>query len=624
MNRFLAAVTTAFTICLAPAARAQDTTAGGGGRLVGRVLFQETATGVPYATVTLNPPNGMSRFADTTGAFAFPNIQPGTYRVRARQIGFTPFDTTVQVLPGPAITTITLRLRHVARLAEIKVRAKAPKECTNPGVPDSTVDPALALMFSQMNENIVRMRILMTDYPFRYRRIDEFIDREPGEIDHRSNVDTLDLESWSQENYVPGEVITNGFDQHGRPGQFMHLVQFQDLTERSFEDNHCFHLVDDESGLTRIDFRPKATMEFPDIEGSVYLDPEKMIVRHATFHLTRPHMARPPIRDWTYESTFNEVVPLVPFVQRFHSVVAPARPMIQIEDGRVTDYDFIREAPVDPTVHDTLAGAGTPSAKTIVGQVHFGADETQTCSPPPPQLIVEQLTGTILATPDSEANASWRTAARALLKSVQARLSIPSTLDLTTFGYAAPASAEDAAGRGALRVAPGIFGRYAVDLHRLGAQQDVRVSATSLSSDVDSAVVLALRGTVSDRLRGETVVLSVSTAAPPADTSLSISFAHVQVPSWLQTRAAALTTPAATAASRPAPGDTAAFEFIIDSQGKAVLSTVHRVGWPNEMDPLTEAAEDSLSSRTYRPALVGRCPISQVATQRFIFQRDKT
>jgi len=389
-------------------------------------------------------------------------------------------------------------------------------------------------------------------------------------------------------------------------------VQFQDLTERAFEDNHCFHLVDDQSGLVRIDFRPRASLEAPDIEGSVYLDPEKMIVRHASFHLTRP---RNPIRDWGYSSTFNEVVPLVPVVQRFHSVVLTMYPGTHVEDGRVTDYSFIREAPVDPTVRDTLAGAAT--AKTIVGQIQFGSDATGQCPLPPPQLVVEPLVGTVLAAPDSALNPSWRAAARTLLANVLAKLDMPSTVDLATMGYPVPASATDAAGRGALRVAPGIFGRYAVDLHRAGATQEVRVASTSLSSEVDSAFVQALRGVVSDRLRGQTIVLSISTTPPP-DTTLSMSFAHVQVPSWLLTRAAAMPN----AASAPAPGDTAAFEFIVDPQGHAVLATVHHIGWPNEMDPLTEAAQDSLSNRTFRPALVGRCPVSQVATEKFVFYHN--
>src|SRR5579871_4826035 len=84
----------------AGALSAQDST--GPARLLGRVLYQQTTAGVPYATVTLNP-GSVSRFTDSTGAFSFVRLAPGVYKVRARQIGFTPFDTTVQVLPAPAV-----------------------------------------------------------------------------------------------------------------------------------------------------------------------------------------------------------------------------------------------------------------------------------------------------------------------------------------------------------------------------------------------------------------------------------------------------------------------------------------------------------------------------------------
>jgi hypothetical protein len=68
-------------------------------------------------------------------------------------------------------------------------------------------------------------------------------------------------------------------------------------------------------------------------------------------------------------------------------------------------------------------------------------------------------------------------------------------------------------------------------------------------------------------------------------------------------------------------------EFVADLDGRAVLSTVHRlrvlsdVLAGTEMDPLTEATDDSLSTRVYLPALVGRCPVSQITTQKFVFQR---
>src|SRR5581483_2285352 len=101
------------------------------------------------ATVTLSPTGG-SRFADSSGTFTFVHLAPGTYHVRARQIGISPSDTTVTIGPT-GLTTITMRLRHVARIQRVVVRAKAGR-CVRPGVPDSTVDPELAQLFQQVKE----------------------------------------------------------------------------------------------------------------------------------------------------------------------------------------------------------------------------------------------------------------------------------------------------------------------------------------------------------------------------------------------------------------------------------------------------------------------------------------
>ena len=216
---------------------AQDST----GSLTGRVLYQGRGVGIPYASVTLTPTGG-ARFADSTGAFAFGRLGPGTYHVRARQIGFVPADTNVRVRAG-GVTSVTLSLHRLVRLQAVRVIAKGPKECLNPGIPDSIVDPPLAQMFAEVKENVARLRILMNSYPFRYRRENEFLVRQGSAPDEMVQMDTVDIPSWEEEKYQPGQVVSNGTDQHGQPGQFMHLVQFQDIADPAFDDTHCFHIV---------------------------------------------------------------------------------------------------------------------------------------------------------------------------------------------------------------------------------------------------------------------------------------------------------------------------------------------------------------------------------------------
>jgi hypothetical protein len=236
----------------------------------------------------------------------------------------------------------------------------------------------------------------------------------------------------------------------------------------------------------------------------------------------------------------------------------------------------------------------------------------------------------VIGSKDALADPGWPATAHKLLAAIRARLDLPTTMQLASFGYAAPASATDAAGRGALRIAPGVFGRFALTFDASGVVNDVRIISTTLSDGADSAFVVASRGAKSDRLGGQTVVLAIS-STQSSDTIESLPLAHMQVPSWLQMRAVTAapvprTLPASATLGRPA-GDTVVVEFVADPDGRAVLPTVHRLGVPSDvlagstMDPLTEATDDSLSTRVYLPALVGRCPVSQITTQRFVFQR---
>jgi len=634
------AVCTATPLTAVVTAPAAAQTAGdSSGKIVGRVLYAGRDAPVGFASVTLSPP-GRSRFADSAGRFAIVQIPPGFYHVKARQIGFSPFDTLVEVRPAPAVTTLTLRLKHVPVLQRITTRAKAPKECIAPGVPDSSVDPELAMLFQQVRENVVRLRILTNEYPFRFRREDEYFERSGRGPDVMTQADTIEGESWHEEPYEPGQVVVNGNDQHGQPGQFMHLVQFQDLADKAFEDTHCWRIADrdpnddSEHPLVRLDFRPAAAMGFPDIEGSIYIDPDRYIVKHARFHLTRSGMTSPPIHDWTYYSSFREIVPLVPVVSGFQSFVQAGRPGTMVEEGRLIDVSYVHDAPIDPSVRDTVAGAA--ATRLIVGKVTFQgqSDGAPTCNPPPSKTIVESLTGALYLPPAALIDPSWSANAQALLRQIQSRLSLPATLDFSTFGYGTAASAEDAAGRGALRVAPGVVGRYALTVDSTGRVDDVRITATTLSGAIDSAVVDAASGATSEPLRGQTVILSLSTI-PPAGAVESLQFVHIQVPSWILTRPATVATPpgvATTPVRAPAVpsasgADSVVVEFVVDPTGYALLPTIHRVSTDLAilanpgMDMATEAAADSLSARVYKPALIGRCAVSQLTTARFPVRR---
>jgi Fe(3+) dicitrate transport protein len=83
--------------------------------LAGQVV---SVTGQPVsgAEIVLESPPGATRTttADTLGRFQFANVEPGTYRIEARAIGFSPVVQRLDVSTGPT-PTVTLVLPEIVR-----------------------------------------------------------------------------------------------------------------------------------------------------------------------------------------------------------------------------------------------------------------------------------------------------------------------------------------------------------------------------------------------------------------------------------------------------------------------------------------------------------------------------
>ena len=88
---------------------AQDP-AGPGLTLRGTIVAAGTQTPLPYTIVELVTAFSQ-RFTDQGGAFSFSGLTAGTYRLRVRQIGYRPVDTTLTVGAGDARVTIHLSCR---------------------------------------------------------------------------------------------------------------------------------------------------------------------------------------------------------------------------------------------------------------------------------------------------------------------------------------------------------------------------------------------------------------------------------------------------------------------------------------------------------------------------------
>ena len=252
------------------------------GALTGTLIDADNDQPVPYGTVTLL---GTDRviFADASGGFRLLRLTPGTYVVRARQIGYAPRDTTVAVGETPVVTTLTLRLTRIPAILDlVMVEGQRGTGCVTTGIPDSATNPGLAGIMVQVEENVARFRVLLHQYPFRYAREERLEVRfDPGG-DVTQRLDTMTYESESDRPYRLGGVVPVDSDTVTVAGRFAHrsmyLPTFSALGDSAFLTTHCFayggrgRLAGQRSPeLIRIDFRPARAVAVPDVEGSVYL-----------------------------------------------------------------------------------------------------------------------------------------------------------------------------------------------------------------------------------------------------------------------------------------------------------------------------------------------------------------
>jgi hypothetical protein len=304
----------------APLAVRADTS----GIFTGVLTGSDDGQPVPYGTVLIVE-TGEERFTDANGAFRLSGIVPGTYSVRARQIGYAPRDTTVAIAPAPAVTSVTITLARLpVLLSTVRVQGHRSDKCVSPGIPDSAADPALARLFTQVGENVDRYRLLMQEYPFRFSREEQrYIryDATANPRDVRESVDTTTVESRTRRAYRTGGILYRETDARGFRQLKMYIPTFGELGDSTFLAAHCFRYGGTESppgsagvDLIRLDFVPLARIKQPDVSGSIYLDAQRLTVRRAVFGLTKPDAVHPSIIGFKVTTSFREVVPLVPLM----------------------------------------------------------------------------------------------------------------------------------------------------------------------------------------------------------------------------------------------------------------------------------------------------------------------
>jgi hypothetical protein len=568
---------------------------------------------VPYGTVL--GPDSSGRFANAQGQFALGALTPGRYRLRARMLGYSPLDTTVAVDSTRAL--ITLRMRRIAiQLVTIPIHAKAEGACVTTG--RTTTNPQLAAVFEQLDQNVDRYNLLLTKYPFRYRREEvELVHMVASSSTNGNNArnedsttsyDTVTYDSRNRRPYQPGSIVYHDTTLSGRARMVMYLPTFGDLADPAFDAAHCFAYMGERKGEIRIDFRPAERIVQPDVAGSVYLDATRYIVRRADFHLTKPRKLDPPVAGFDVQTTFQEIVPAVPILSVVESEepLTPLRdpvldlntrvhPLIYrtaIERDRVIDHVFLADT-IGSLEHKIVPIAGG-SAPVDVVRIDLS------CSMP---ASFETTDVPIYATLTGDHAAG--SAGGRILTAVRHQFHLPDNLSLPVYGYEINS-----------KVTPTMTGQVSFSLSPTGHITSVEISATSLTAVVDTILVRAVRAADSAQSlptsAGGHYALALS-SAPPLNGTQATEFAAVAVPVTPLAHKASLNIQKSTSPQLPAGNGT--FEFVVDERGRPIVQTMRTVTASSET--FAEAVANSLTNLQFDPAVTGTCPIKQVVQQPF-------
>ena len=315
--------------------------------LRGDVHAAETNAPLPYSTIILQP-GVVGRFANDSGAFSFPQLAAGNYRLVVRAIGYLPFDTIVTLTTD----TLVLHVRLPPLAVELPpVTVVATRVCIRPGPPARDSQPELAAIFDQLRENAARYQLLSDAYPFRYwvERLETAHSPDPT---GKTVLDTIELRSDARRPYKPGGWIINQPGPHGQVERTLRLPTVIDLADSIFHSAHCFDLagIDSVEGRPhwRVDFLAADRLHSPDVAGSAWLDSASYQLRRLSFRLTHPEKAGTSLRTMEVTVAFGDLAPalIVPM-----QIVATSeskhgrRTVTTREEQRLLHVEFLKARP---------------------------------------------------------------------------------------------------------------------------------------------------------------------------------------------------------------------------------------------------------------------------------------
>ena len=309
-----------------------------------------------YSIVSVLP-DDRRILTDDAGRFVLSGLAPGSYHLRARHLGYLPRDTVVTVGAEGAAPEVELRLARVAvRLAEMRVVARGP--CVHPGPPDPDTDLSLAVIFGELRENADRAIALGTQFPFVFRMERRMLQQLPGGDMRPMGVDTTVIDGTARWIYRRGAVITVVNDR-GKPTPQLNIPGLVQLADSGFHNAHCFTYGGVEKikrrSYIRVDFAPDRLIDTPDIEGSVYLDPDSYQISRIVMSLTHPERLDRKISELKVTSSFREIVSSIAILDSVEGVttfeVPRGRPMVRTERQKTVDVVFTRTAPPGAALH---------------------------------------------------------------------------------------------------------------------------------------------------------------------------------------------------------------------------------------------------------------------------------
>jgi carboxypeptidase family protein len=341
--------------------------------LTGTVKAEATGQPLPYSTVTIDP-IGLERFTDQAGAFVLYAVPPGKYKVRIRQLGYVPLDTTITVSAVKSSPVFPL-VRVASTLADVQVSAP-PRVCIVPEENGFVADPELATVLGEARKNAERERLLRRTYPFEFKLAQQHDTYDLKAGTHRIVYDTTTFRSDDDWRYRQGRVVSGDRSRVFGDVRVMRLPTLTDFADTRFLIAHCFKYAgiseEDTIPTHRLDFAPLPEIVAPDVEGSIFIDSATYLIRRAEFRLTKGGSIKPAVLGMTVTTTYREILPNVALFDEIKSIQplpgpAPADHTMEFrETQQLLTFRFLFRGPpgTDPALvwKKPVVGADRESA----------------------------------------------------------------------------------------------------------------------------------------------------------------------------------------------------------------------------------------------------------------------